>query len=162
VAFAVLVWRDGYIHPAEPTGAEAVTDGLIVSSCIAAAQLLLLFMSAPFAMTPRTFLPGLALGVTLISGWRFVFRRKKLPQPPALDAYQSTSRLNRLWIVALLFLAATNAEIAPSRDAQEAFFQLAPPILFVIDYRLRSKAIGGIMSPKHSLSLSDADKKDLL
>jgi len=162
VAFAALLWRDGYIHPAEPTGPEAITDGLVVSTCILISQLVLLAGFAPLSAPARSLLPGLAIAVAVISGWRFVFRMRKSPRPAALESGQSALRLNRLWILAFLFLAATNAEIAPTRDAQEAFFQLAPALLFCIDYRRRSKAIGGVMGTEASHSWrADPDKDDM-
>jgi hypothetical protein len=159
VAIPVLLWRDGFIHPPEPSAPEAAIDTLIVATAIVMSQALFLWAGQPWAVPWQSLGPDLAISMGVFSGWRFAVRREEPPRNPGDEFYKDAWRVNTLWFLATVGLIWANKTIAPPESARDFLTVVLPVTIWVIDYRKHNPTIGAPRDRK--LQSAFADPREL-
>ena len=132
MAVAALIWRDGHIHPAEPSGAEAAPDALVLATFLIVSQTVLLLAADSFTLPWPDLAIDLSIGTAMVSGWRFVFRIKEPPRHPVLKSYGAAWRINALWMIGASGLIAANTRIVPAMwTDRDTLFVLIPAFVSV-------------------------------
>lgn len=162
VAVTVLIWRDAYTDPPESSGAEAVTDAIVLGIFIVASQTVLM-LALPSMMMSAGLGIGLSIGMAMVSGWRFAFRMKDPPRGPVLDAYRSVWRTNVLWMIGFAGLCIANTWIvAATWVGRDFLYVFTPLFFFFLDYRMQSNAIGAMVRKDEPLSIrTDPNEQEL-